>query len=87
MDPLGSRTRGQMTITQIISGGQTGEDRAGLDVALAHHFPRSGWYSKGRKAEDGIESKAPFEGTVMAAIQVHECLRDKIVALEKGASF
>ena len=42
-----------MDITKIISGGQTGADRAGLDVALAHDFPHGGWCPKGRKAEDG----------------------------------
>jgi hypothetical protein len=42
-----------MTITKIISGGQTGADRAGLDVAIWHNFPHGGWCPKGRKAEDG----------------------------------
>ena len=42
-----------MGITKIISGGQTGADRAGLDVALLHDFPHGGWCPKGRKAEDG----------------------------------
>lgn len=38
---------------QIISGGQTGADRAGLDFAIAHGFPHSGWCPKGRRALDG----------------------------------
>lgn len=42
-----------MTITKIISGGQTGADRAALDVAIWHQFPHGGWCPKGRKAEDG----------------------------------
>ena len=42
-----------MGITKIISGGQTGADRAGLDTALWHNFPHGGWCPKGRKAEDG----------------------------------
>ena len=47
-----------MGITKIISGGQTGADRAGLDVALLHDFPHGGWCPKGRKAEDGpIDAK------------------------------
>ena len=37
----------------IISGGQTGADRAGLDVALARGIKHGGWCPKGRKAEDG----------------------------------
>ena len=40
-------------ISKIVSGGQTGADRAGLDVAVKHGFPYGGWCPKGRKAEDG----------------------------------
>jgi hypothetical protein len=40
-------------ITQIISGGQTGADRAALEVALKFKIPHGGWLPKGRKAEDG----------------------------------
>lgn len=40
-------------ISKIISGGQTGADRAALDVALKYDFPYGGWCPKGRKAEDG----------------------------------
>ena len=41
-------------IPKIISGGQTGADRAALDWALSHNLPCGGWCPKGRKAEDGI---------------------------------
>jgi Circularly permutated YpsA SLOG family len=37
----------------IVSGGQTGADRAALDRALAHGVECGGWCPKGRKAEDG----------------------------------
>lgn len=37
----------------IISGGQTGVDRAALDVAIELEIDHSGWCPKGRKAEDG----------------------------------
>jgi len=40
-------------IQKIVSGGQTGADRAGLDVAIRWGFPHGGWCPKGRKAEDG----------------------------------
>lgn len=40
-------------IEKIISGGQTGADRAALDVALKLGIPHGGWIPKGRKAEDG----------------------------------
>jgi hypothetical protein len=38
---------------KIVSGGQTGADRAALDVALALGIPCGGWVPKGRLAEDG----------------------------------
>ena len=39
---------------KIISGGQTGVERAALDVAIKHKIPHGGWVPKGRLAEDGI---------------------------------
>ena len=41
-------------LIKIISGGQTGADRAGLDFAIAAGIPHGGWCPKGRKAEDGV---------------------------------
>ena len=41
-------------ITKIISGGQSGADRGGLDAAIHCALPHGGWCPKGRKAEDGI---------------------------------
>ncbi len=38
---------------RIVSGGQTGADRAALDFALAHDLPHGGWCPQGRGAEDG----------------------------------
>ena len=40
-------------IEEIVSGGQTGSDRAALDWAIFHDLPHGGWCPKGRKAEDG----------------------------------
>ena len=37
----------------LISGGQAGADRAGLDWAIGHGGRRGGWCPKGRKSEDG----------------------------------
>lgn len=37
----------------IISGGQTGVDRAALDSALEFGIPHAGWCPHGRRAEDG----------------------------------
>ena len=39
---------------KIISGGQTGADRAALDWAITHKFRHGGWCPKGRLAEDGV---------------------------------
>ena len=40
-------------IKKIISGGQTGADRAALDVAIQLGIPHGGWIPKGRKTENG----------------------------------
>jgi hypothetical protein len=37
----------------IVSGGQTGVDRAALDWAIDHGVPHGGWCPRGRIAEDG----------------------------------
>ena len=38
---------------KIISGGQTGVDRAALDAAIELGIPHGGWCPRGRLAEDG----------------------------------
>ena len=38
---------------KIISGGQTGADRAALNFAIKRNIPHGGWVPKGRIAEDG----------------------------------
>jgi predicted Rossmann-fold nucleotide-binding protein len=40
-------------LQRIISGGQTGVDRAGLDAAMEVGIPAGGWCPEGRLAEDG----------------------------------
>jgi hypothetical protein len=42
-----------MSLTRLVSGGQTGVDRAALDVAIALGIPHGGWCPRGRRAEDG----------------------------------
>ncbi len=39
---------------KIISGGQTGVDRAALDWAIKNSVPYGGWCPLGRRAEDGV---------------------------------
>jgi hypothetical protein len=48
---------------RIVSGGQTGADRAALDWAIAHEMAHGGWCPRGRRAEDG-------------RIAPHYCLRE-----------
>jgi Circularly permutated YpsA SLOG family len=43
-----------MSLKKIVSGGQTGVDRAALDAALAAQFPCGGWAPWDRMAEDGV---------------------------------
>ena len=50
--------------TKIVSGGQTGVDRAALDVALELGVPCGGWCPRGRRAEDGpIDRRYPLTET------------------------
>ena len=60
-DPTIPATKGSLT---IISGGQTGADRAALDFALAYGIPCGGWCPRGRLAEDGpIGEEYPLKQT------------------------
>ena len=50
--------------SRIISGGQTGVNRAALDVAIEFGIPCGGWCPRGRMAEDGpIDPKYPLRET------------------------
>lgn len=52
---------------RIVSGGQTGVDRAALDVALELGIPCGGWCPRGRLAEDGpLPARYPLEETPTA---------------------
>jgi predicted Rossmann fold nucleotide-binding protein DprA/Smf involved in DNA uptake len=51
-------------VLKVVSGGQTGVDRAALDVALDDKIGCGGWCPKGRIAEDGIiDRKYPLKET------------------------
>jgi hypothetical protein len=46
------------TVERLVSGGQTGADRAALDLAIERGIPHGGWCPRGRRAEDGaIDSR------------------------------
>ncbi len=53
-----NETRSSLTIPDqgltVISGGQSGVDRAALDVAMQLAIPTAGWCPRGRRAEDGV---------------------------------
>ncbi len=57
-----------MAIERIISGGQTGVDRAALDAAHACGVPSGGWCPQGRRADDGpIPAHYPLRETPTVA--------------------
>ncbi len=67
----GKESRTFFHIEKIISGGQTGVDRAALDVALELGISCGGWCPKGRKAEDGpIDRRYPLQETTSASYPV-----------------
>ncbi len=41
-------------VAKIVSGGQTGVDRAALDVAIRRGIDHGGYCPRGRRAEDGV---------------------------------
>lgn len=56
--------RQSLPLRKIVSGGQTGVDRAALDVALALSIECGGWCPTERRAEDGrIDARYPLQET------------------------
>lgn len=53
-----------MAVRKVVSGGQTGVDRAALNVAKELDLERGGWCPQGRLAEDGcIPDEYPLRET------------------------
>lgn len=60
-------TPSDIPFVTLVSGGQTGVDRAALDVALELGIPCGGWCPAGRWAEDGpIPPRYPLRETPSA---------------------
>ncbi len=77
------------TLKKIVSGGQTGVDRAALDVALKCKIVCGGWCPKGRIAEDGIIPKRyPLKETESSSYEVRTernvCDSDGTLVLNSG---
>ena len=68
-------------ISKIISGGQTGADRAALDVAIKFGIPHGGWVPKGRKTE---ESGPVVCGEPEPRVHGIAEVRDRLVQEEVG---
>lgn len=67
-----------MDTLKIVSGGQTGVDRAALDAAMEHGLDVGGWCPEGRLAEDGkIDEKYPL--TVLAGAGYAERTKQNVL--------
>lgn len=70
MQPLNDEHHPHSTaypVKKIVSGAQSGVDRAALDVALKLGIPCGGWCPRGRRSEDGpIPLRYPVQETPTA---------------------
>jgi hypothetical protein len=58
-------------VAQVISGGQTGVDRAALDAAMRCGIPVGGWCPRDRRSEDGcIPPEYPLQETAARSYAV-----------------
>lgn len=70
-------------LTKIVSGGQSGVDRASLDVALALGIPCGGWCPQGRWAEDGA---IPLHYPLMECERIEPALRTELNVRDSDAT-
>ncbi len=84
ISPKAIATEPAHTRLWIVTGGQTGVDRATLDTALSLFLPVRGWCPKGRLAEDGIIAPVyPLQETTSAeyAVRTEWNVRDSDATL------
>ena len=59
-----ARSRAVGKAIRIVSGGQTGVDRASLAWVVRRGLPYEGWCPKGRRAEAGVFGISPQKGSI-----------------------
>lgn len=68
----------KLGVKKVVSGGQTGVDRAALDAAIQLAIPHGGWCPKGRLAEDGpIDDK--YQLTEHASSEYTDRTRQNVI--------
>ena len=70
-------------IKKIVSGGQTGADRAALDVAIELGIPHGGWLPKGRMTEDG---RLPADYQLKEASSISYPLRTELNVIDSDGT-
>lgn len=65
--------------SKIISGGQTGADRAALDWAIVHGIPHGGWCPKGRNNY----KKEVFNGDIGQMVKIDSVEREVVVQFDQ----
>jgi len=93
MSDRNSNTTASGLVESLVSGGQTGVDRAALDAALAAGVPIGGWCPRGRRSEKGlIPRRYPLKETAERsyAVRTEWNVRDSdgtlIIVLSKVSS-
>jgi hypothetical protein len=70
-------------LRKIVSGGQTGVDRAALDVAIYLELEHGGWCPAGRRAEDG---RIPTEYHLQETVQRDYSIRTERNVVESDGT-
>lgn len=79
----------RLAVVKIVSGGQTGVDRAALDAAVALGIAQGGWVPRNRRAEDGrVPDRYPLRETASEAYDVRTRLNvrdsDATLVISRG---